>query len=622
MLLGGGDGLLVRRNGGKVHAGVFLDGLDHGHPLPVAQVDVLALVGDLQGAADLHGHGLHHFFHQIHHAVEIGVGLVQLNGGKLRVVGGIHALIAENPAYLVDPIHAAHNQPLQVQLSLNAQHHVNVQGVVMGIEGTGGGTDFKGGQNGGVYLQEALAVQEMPQLPENQAPLDEGVLHLGIYDQVYITLTVPGFPVGQTVKLFRQRQQGLAQQRGLVDTDGDFAPLGFEHVAHHTDDVADVVLLEPLEGGLLHFVELHIQLNPAGAVLQIAEGHLAHAPLAHNTAGQTDGLARHGIVVFFDGGGVGGHFKLGLDEGVEAVGTQSIQLFPTHPNLIGQGHFRLGYKLCHGSALTGDADHLHGEGAGRGVDGEGFAGGLAHHAPAEGGVVGELALHGVGFLGTGDPVGGLNALLILHDHGAAQAYPAGGLVFVLNDDGVGQDVLDFGDPAVELGLLVLGGIILGVFGQVAVGTGFRDHGGNLTLPGGLQIVQFLFQVGKTQTGNLKFLCHIQNPFSEINSIVPNIIVDDSPTVKEFFGKSMNFRKKGGAERNSGVVKAQKPENETVIANQSADWCGNPFQCLPLGREGARRADEVVFLIFPSFVSCLRGTHEPPIHYCTIATGNC
>ena len=37
----------------KVHAGILLDGLHHGEPLPVGQVDLLALVGDFQAAADL-----------------------------------------------------------------------------------------------------------------------------------------------------------------------------------------------------------------------------------------------------------------------------------------------------------------------------------------------------------------------------------------------------------------------------------------------------------------------------------------------------------------------------------------------------------------------------------------
>ena len=45
-------------------------------------------------------------------------------------------------------------------------------------------------------------------------------------------------------------------------------------------------------------------------------------------------------------------------------------------------------------------------------------------------------------------------------------------------------------------------------------------------------------------------------------------------------------------------------------------------CLLLRGEGAGRADEVASLIFPSSVSHLRGTREPPIHYGAIATGNC
>ena len=77
---------------------------------------------------------------------------------------------------------------------------------------------------------------------------------------------------------------------------------------------------------------------------------------------------------------------------------------------------------------------------------------------------------------------------------------------------MGQDVLDLGNAAVELGLLVLGGIVLGVFGKVAVGTGFRDHGGDFPLPGGLQVVELLLQVGKPQACNLIFLSHIQKSF--------------------------------------------------------------------------------------------------------------
>ena len=347
LFLGDGDGLLIGGNGGEVHAGILLHGFDHGHSLPVAQVDVLALVVNLQSAADVHGHGLHHVLHQVHHAVKIGVGLIQLDGSEFRVVGGVHAFVPEDAAHLVDSVHAAHDQPLQVQLRLDTQHHVDVQGVVMGVEGARGSADLKGGQDGGVHLQEAPAIQKMPQLPQDLAPLHEGVLDLRVHDEVNITLTIPGLPVGKTVELLRQGQQGLGKQGGLMDPDGNFAPLGPEHVALDAHNVANVVLLETVEGILLHLVDLHIKLDAAGVILQVAENHLAHAPLAHEPSAQGYGLAFHLLEMVLDLGGGGGHVKLGLDEGVQALAAEVVQLLPADLHLVAEGQLLLGYKLRH-----------------------------------------------------------------------------------------------------------------------------------------------------------------------------------------------------------------------------------------------------------------------------------
>ena len=78
------------------------------------QVDLLALPLHLIGAQDLLGGGGEQVLEQIHHAVEVGVGLVELHGGELGVVLGVHALVAEDAADLIHPVQAAHDQPLQV----------------------------------------------------------------------------------------------------------------------------------------------------------------------------------------------------------------------------------------------------------------------------------------------------------------------------------------------------------------------------------------------------------------------------------------------------------------------------------------------------------------------------
>ena len=292
----------------------------------------------------------------------------------------------------------------------------------MGIEGPGGGANLKGGQNGGVHFQKALAVQEVPQLPEDEAALDKGILDLGVDDQIHITLTVAGLPVGQAVELFRQGQQTLAEQSSLVDPQGDFSPLGLEHVTLYAHDVANVIFLKAGKIRLVHGVKPDIELNSAGVVLQIAERHLAHAPLAHQAARQSYGLALQGLIVFLDLLGGGGHFILGLHIGVPAFGPEGFQLLPADLHLVGQGHFCLWYKLCHGLALTRNADDLHAEGTGRGVNGKVLSGSLAHDAAAEGRVVRELVFHGVGFLRAGDAVLEALAVLVLYNYGADQTH--------------------------------------------------------------------------------------------------------------------------------------------------------------------------------------------------------
>ena len=111
--LGGGHGRLVAVDGHEVHPQVLLDRLGHGQPGPArGQADLLPLPGDLIGPQDLLGGGGEEGLKQVHHVVEVGIGLIELHGGKLRVVLGIHALVAENATDLVHPLQAAHDQAL------------------------------------------------------------------------------------------------------------------------------------------------------------------------------------------------------------------------------------------------------------------------------------------------------------------------------------------------------------------------------------------------------------------------------------------------------------------------------------------------------------------------------
>ena len=117
---------------------------------------------------------------------------------------------------------------------------------------------------------------------------------------------------------------------------------------------------------------------------RVAEHDLALTALAHQTSRDLDGLALEGFVVGLDGGGIGVEIKLGLDKGVAPSAWKRRQLFPPDLHLVIQRQLRLRYKLAMAQPLAGNADHLHGEGAGRGVDGEGLARGFADDGAAEG----------------------------------------------------------------------------------------------------------------------------------------------------------------------------------------------------------------------------------------------
>ena len=83
-----------------------------------------------------------------------------------------------------------------------------------------------------------------------------------------------------------------------------------------------------------------------------------------------------------------------------------------------------------------------------------------------------------------------------------------GVFFALfNDDGVGQDILHFRNPSVELRLLVLRFVVFAVLRQVAEGTGLLDLLRHFLLAGGFQIIQLIFQLFQPGTGNLNLFRH-------------------------------------------------------------------------------------------------------------------
>ena len=200
---------------------------------------------------------------------------------------------------------------------------------MVGDKGAGGGAAGDGVENRGLHLHKAPVVHELPDVLDKLGADDKVPLHLGIDDQIHIPLAVAQLRVGQAVELLRQGQQGLAQQGHPLHPDRHLAPLGAEH---HALDAHDVANVKPFEAGvlrLIHLVSAGIQLDAPGLVLQITEGHLAHAPLGHEPPGHRHSLPLQGVKIRLDVGAVVVHLIPGDLEGVVPALLKLLQLIPS-----------------------------------------------------------------------------------------------------------------------------------------------------------------------------------------------------------------------------------------------------------------------------------------------------
>ena len=250
-----------------------------------------------------------HVLGQIHHAVIVGICLINLNGGELRIVSGVHAFVAEDTTDLIDTLHAADNQSLQMQLGRNAHVHVDVQRVVMRDKRTRSSTARNRVQTRCLYFHKALAVTEVADFANDLRAILKGAAHFRIDNQIHVTAAIANIGVLQTVPLFRQRAQGLRQQLELVHANGNFALLGAEYFALDADDIANVILLKLLVLLGTQQIALDAQLDAAIPVGDVREGQLAHDALAHHAACQTDDFAFHLLEVLGDVRGIVGAVK-------------------------------------------------------------------------------------------------------------------------------------------------------------------------------------------------------------------------------------------------------------------------------------------------------------------------
>ena len=97
----------------EIHAGILPDRFGHGETgKRLAKVHFDAVVDDLRGSQDFLRNIAIEILREVHHAMVIGIGLIELHEGELRIVPGVEALVAENTADFIDSFQTADDQAL------------------------------------------------------------------------------------------------------------------------------------------------------------------------------------------------------------------------------------------------------------------------------------------------------------------------------------------------------------------------------------------------------------------------------------------------------------------------------------------------------------------------------
>ena len=249
--------------GRKLAVHLLLESLHHGNTRPRGlEVNLnlrcagLGAVLDLVIASDLLDHVGDHLLSHVHEVLVVGVSLVELTGGELRVVSEINTLIAELTANLIHTVQTTNDQHLQVQLGSDTEVQVHVQVVVMGDEGLGNGTTGDHVHHRCLNLKEVTLIKVTANTVDDLGTDGKGVANVLVDDKIQITLAVTSLHVGQTTEVGIALGKGKHVQAGGEEgnfggEDGKLTLARLAGMSLHADDVTALDGAVDLVEGLL-----------------------------------------------------------------------------------------------------------------------------------------------------------------------------------------------------------------------------------------------------------------------------------------------------------------------------------------------------------------------------------
>ena len=213
-------------------------------------------------------------------------------------MGLVHTLVAEILGKFINPVEAAHNKSLKVELICNTQIERNIQSVVMGYEGACGRSARNALQDRCLYLQAARLIKVVAHCGNNLCPLYKGILYVRVYDKVHISLTIAELRVCHCIKylillLFNDRKHSerFAEHGKFFGVNGLLAGLCYKGIALYSHNVAYIQqfledsVVKSLVFSRAKLVSLKVNLNLAKLVLNLHKSGCSHNSAAHYSAG-------------------------------------------------------------------------------------------------------------------------------------------------------------------------------------------------------------------------------------------------------------------------------------------------------------------------------------------------
>ncbi len=130
----------------------------HGELADVGEIELRLVVSDFGGASGVEGGLFEQLFGELDHAAVIGVGLIELEHGELRIVADRDAFVAEVAIDFVYAFKAADDEALEIKFRSDAEIKIDIERVVMRLKGAGGGAAIERLHHGRFDFEEAMGV--------------------------------------------------------------------------------------------------------------------------------------------------------------------------------------------------------------------------------------------------------------------------------------------------------------------------------------------------------------------------------------------------------------------------------------------------------------------------------